>query len=490
MIYLRYLLLAFAIMLSMSVFSQEGTFTKMYTSNSYDEGIAAFRMPNKTYRIIANTGAWGWGSSNIWYITLDTNANFVKHKTIGFGGIDNARAATIDSKGNTYIIGSSTSEDGNSYQMLFIALDSSGALITKKYYGSSDWDFGNGIKLINDTTLILVGETYSYASQQSNAWVLKIKTSGDILWSKSVGGSLKDAFYAVDEAKNGDLICVGNSQSYGNGSFNPFVYRCSPLGDSLSQMVIADSTDGCFLDVKFSKDSTYYIGGYQRDTLDIYSDFLLHHYSKNNQLIWKEDSLLHYQDAQYNTLAFRNNSLLAFGMNTKYGSCGENIYCNKINRVNGTWMDGFVAGDKGDESAYSVTTDTSNNQTHYLIIGTSTSYNMLHSGVYFMRVNSNLEFDTTMVINMPSSIANGENQSLYIDVFYNSELEQIIINNELKINQTDALIRVYDVNGRCIYSDNMYGNEQLLVSTESWAKSTYIVEILLGEKVYSQIIIL
>ena len=88
-------------------------------------------MPNKTYRIIANTGAWGWGSNNIWYIALDTNANFAWHKTIGYGGIDIANAATMDVNGNIYIVGSSTSESSNSYQMLYLALDSAGATIPR-----------------------------------------------------------------------------------------------------------------------------------------------------------------------------------------------------------------------------------------------------------------------------------------------------------------------------------------------------------------------
>ncbi len=490
MTFKRYLLLAIAVFVSISAFSQAGTFTKMFTSNSYDEGIAAFRMPNKTYRIIANTGAWGWGSSNIWYITLDSNANFVKHKTIGYGGIDNARAAAIDSKGNTYIIGSSTSNVGNSYQMLFVALDSSGTLITKKYFGSSNWDFGNGIKIINDTTIILVGETYSYASQQSNAWVMKINNTGDIIWSKSVGGNQKDAFYAVEEAKNGDIICVGNSQSYGNGSYDPFMYRCANNGDSISQIIVADSTEGRFTDIIVAADSSYIISGYQWDTTNTYHDLSLQHYTKNNQLIWNEGSLLQKQDASFNTLAFRGNSILAFGKTTLYGSEGDNVYCAKINSGNGTWMDGFVAGEKGDESAYSVTTDTSNSQTHYLIVGTSNSYNMVHNGVYFMRVNFDLEFDTTMVIDMPSAINSIENQVLSIDVFYDSPQRKIIIDKISEFNNNNAVIKIYDISGRCIYSENWIANRQAIISTKTWSLGSYLIKISSANKSFSRLIIL
>ena len=488
------LIRAVSIIIFMSIgllsMSQVGTFTKMFTSNSYDEGIAAFRMPNKTYRLIANTGAWGWGSNNIWYIVLDSNANFVRHKTMGYGAIDKATAATMDSKGNIYIVGYSTSDANNSYQMLLVALDSSGALLYQKYFGGSDWDFGNGISMINDTTLILVGETYSYANQQSNAWVLKVKNSGDIIWSKSFGGSKKEAFYAVDEAKNGDLICVGNSQSYGNGSFDPYMIRSSSNGDSLESIILKDSTDGCFLDVKVGKDSTYYVGGYQRDTLDAYSDFLLHHYSKDNQFLWSGDFLLHYQDGYYNTMAFHDNNLLAFGMNTKHGSSGKNIYCDKINANNGVWMKGFVGGDKGDESAYSVSTDTSNNQTHYLIIGTSTSYNMVHTGVYFMRTNYDLEFDTTMVIDFPSAIEPIIDNKSSFDINYNIADNNLIINKLNSKLGNYYSVKVYDILGKCVFSGlwNTY-EASYSINTNSWSKSVYFVVIESDEISFSHKII-
>jgi len=488
MSYLRYFLLLFVVFANVFAFSQVGTFSKIFTTNSYDEGIAAFRMPNKTYRIIANTGAWGWGSNNIWYIALDTNANFVRHKTIGYGRIDKAHAAAIDSKGNTYIVGSSTSEDGNSYQMLFIALDSSGALITKKFFGGTDWDFGNGIKVINDTTLILVGETYSYAAQQSNAWVMKIKINGDIIWSKSFGGNRKEAFYAVDQAKNGDLYCVGNSQSYGNGSFDPYMIRCSTLGDSLGFVLVKDTADGKFLDIKIAADSSYYLSGYQWDTSNTYHDLLIRYFSKDNQMLWNEDYILQEKNASFNALAFHDNNVLGFGKTTLYGSGGDNMYGAKLNKDNGTWMSGLVAGEMGDESAYSVTTDTSNNQTHYLIIGTSTSYNMQHSGVYFLRVNYDLELDRTMVVDIPTSIGKAPKNGLNMKVIYDANQQRIMLYGE-PMADSKTMIKVYDVVGRCVYSEQWITDEQFVISTHNWAKGAYSVEVTSGLQHFLKMIV-
>ncbi|MCK5846160.1 MAG: T9SS type A sorting domain-containing protein [Bacteroidales bacterium] len=490
MVLLRNLFIFISLSVSVLAYSQAGTFTKMFTSNSYDEGIAAFRMPNKTYRIIANTGAWGWGSNNIWYIALDSNANFVRHKTMGYGGIDNARAATIDAKGNTFIIGSSTSEVGNSYQMLFLALDSSGTRHVKKYYGGSDWDFGNGITLINDTTLIIVGETYSNVSTNSDAWIMKINIQGDVLWSKTVGGDNKEAFYAAEQAPNGDIICVGHSQSYGNGSYDPFVYRCSTDGDSISQIIVNDSTDGCFLDVEIAADSTFYAGGYQRDTTDLFQDYLLRRYTKDNQMIWYENTLTQKMEARFNTLAFHGKNILAFGKTQKYGSDGDNIFCDLVNRYDGTWLEGFATGSLGDEYAYSVSTDTSNGQNHYLVIGTSTSYSMIHTGVYFMRIDNNLNFDTTMFVDTPSEIEAVRPIAKDIEIRLNPSTDKVLIKNTSQLAYKNMNIQIYDMLGKCIYNEHWSNPlEEVLVDINNWPKSSYSVVVRSKDFVFSKIIV-
>ncbi len=474
------LIRAVSIIIFMSIgllsMSQPGTFTKMFTSNSYDEGIAAFRMPNKTYRLIANTGAWGWGSNNIWYIVLDSNANFVRHKTMGYGAIDKATAATMDSKGNIYIVGYSTSDANNSYQMLLVALDSSGALLYQKYYGGSDWDFGNGISMINDTTLVVVGETYSYANKQSDAWLLKLKTNGDIIFSKTIGGEKKDAFNDVKQAKNGDIICVGKSQSYGNGTYDAFVYRCNILGDSLNQSVVNVKYDAAYKAVAVAQDSSYYAVGYFIDSTNSYKENIIRKYNKGNQIVWDEYQLLQHQECSFDAITFHGVSPLAFGKTTLYGGGGENIYCAKVNSTNGGWMQGFTAGKAGDESAYSVTTDTMNGQTNFLVIGTSSGYNMVHTGVYFMRVNFNLEYDTAVVVDYPSAIETSTDSKFSFEINYNTTDNKIIINKLNNKFEDSYSVKVYDILGKCVFSELWNTHEaNYTINTNSWSKSVYFV---------------
>ena len=188
------------------------------------------------------------------------------------------------------------------------------------------------------------------------------------------------------------------------------------MGDSISRILKLDTTDACFLDVKVGPDSAYYAAGYQRDTTDSYQDMLMHKYSKYHQLLWDEDVVRAGQEARYNALQFKGNNIMALGKGTKYGGEGDNLFINYLQSTSGVWLGGVGVGQDGDEYIYSVNIDTSNTNTFYLLTGTTTSYNMLHSGVYFIRMNDSLKFDAAVVVDMPSSISKANN--LDVDIIY------------------------------------------------------------------------
>ena len=59
----------------------------------------------------------------------------------------------------------------------------------EKRYGGNNWDFGNKIiasKL--DSSLFVIGQTYSYGNSNGGGLVFKINTNGDSLMMSTFGG--------------------------------------------------------------------------------------------------------------------------------------------------------------------------------------------------------------------------------------------------------------------------------------------------------------
>ena len=101
-------------------------------------------------------------------------------------------------------------------------LDKSGNIIWHYNYGGSTIDNlqpGGGIFLANDTSLFVAGNSLSsnYMAVgnhgQNDILLLKIDTSGKLLWNKSIGGSLNDECYTIAPNGHGGCILVGRSRS-------------------------------------------------------------------------------------------------------------------------------------------------------------------------------------------------------------------------------------------------------------------------------------
>lgn len=470
--------------------AQQGTFLKVFSGQSYEEGIKSFRLPNKSYRIVGNTGTYGWGQKNIWLIALDSNGNFMWHKTYGKGGLDFAEDAKMDANGNIYIIGSSSSQTVNSYQMLLVGVDTNGYAFTYTYFGGTNWDFGNGLEMINDSTLMLVGETYSYSERQSNAWIIKALTNGQLIWMASIGGNKKESLSAIKQLYNGDFVCAGYSDSYGNGSKDAMLYRCNSSGDSIWFKTFKDTTDGEFYDLLINSDTNIIAAGYQKDTNDSFQDLSLMNYNINGQLKWNRVSLRHKNNANIKNVIPQGDNYITAGMSAKYSSGKDDIYGSSIQH-GGWWNKSYVFGSKENDYSNSITADTSNGQLHYLITGTTRSYGLNFSGALFIRMDSNFNSDTVPSLLIPSSISPKNNYgTISLNIFPNPCLNNVnvIIPKEAQ-NQVSQLF-VYNMFGKLIENITLEkGEETEEIDTKNWPKASYFIVIRTALINYSIILI-
>lgn len=131
-------------------------------------------------------------------------------------------------KGNDgfiYTLGSSASIDGDisinrgSHDLWFTKQDSLGNLIWQRTYGGSNMDIGTGIIQLNNGDFVLSGYTSSNNGDVSNnhgnfdAWILKINSSGNILWQKTIGGSQVDLCYSLIRLQDGGFLLGGGTYS-------------------------------------------------------------------------------------------------------------------------------------------------------------------------------------------------------------------------------------------------------------------------------------
>ncbi|MHA2249130.1 MAG: hypothetical protein ACXAD7_02155 [Candidatus Kariarchaeaceae archaeon] len=150
----------------------------------------------------------------------------------------------LDSDDNLYLVGTSISDDihitqgqeerhGN-YDVYICKLTPNGQFYFGKFFGGSDSEFVQAIKVDHEKNIIIFGETLSSDLPTLNAhrssmdgekdvFISKFSSSGDLLWSTYLGGDwIESAFTEVDSFNN---IIVGGYSGWRFAVLNSFPYN-------------------------------------------------------------------------------------------------------------------------------------------------------------------------------------------------------------------------------------------------------------------------
>ena len=144
-----------------------------------------------------------------------------------FGGseIDEAFGIIKSSDGNYVIVGDTRSNDKNvshnngASDLWIIKISPSGNLLWEKTFGGTSFDAGRSISNTSDNGFLISGSSRSMDGDlttnqgQNDVWLLKIDSSGNLLWQKSLGGSNIDFAYDALELQDNSFIVIGESSS-------------------------------------------------------------------------------------------------------------------------------------------------------------------------------------------------------------------------------------------------------------------------------------
>jgi hypothetical protein len=322
-------------------------------------------------------------------------------------------------------------------------IDPFGTAQQTKYYGGAAWEQGYGIAFDTDSNIVLVGETYSTPLGDAQGYILKINSSGDSLWQRSIGGNNDDVLKAVMIDTQNRIFAVGGNQNQ-NKKYNPWLCRFDSQGNNLWNFTLADTSNGQFNNLAFNHDHRIMAVGYQNDTTDQYSNFALTIIDTNGQLILNNQSIKHHQHSVLQSVSAVNGKMFTAGINTLYSAGQEDFYLMYTDE-NGYWQSSRDFGKSEEESLSSVHLDYRNGL-HYLICGTTKSYNLQSSGIFFARVDSLFNWDTSSVIMIPSSTNPAQDRILRISAFPNPVHEVLHLewNEPIGSNLT---LEVYDSQG-------------------------------------------
>lgn len=211
--------------------SGDSIWSKMFGSNEWDNAYCVQQTFDGGYIIAGGTSASGNG--DIWLIRTDAAGDTLWTKT--FGG-DNSEVALYvqqtDDMG--YIIAGNTKSYGSGGDDFYIVkTDVAGDTLWTRTYGGGSLDRVQCVQQTTDGGYIILGNTLSFGSGSDDAWLIKTDAFGNIIWSRTYGGSSSDGGYSIEQIQEGGFIIAGGTLSFGAGYEDVWLIRTNSIGDTL-----------------------------------------------------------------------------------------------------------------------------------------------------------------------------------------------------------------------------------------------------------------
>ncbi|MGB1004597.1 MAG: hypothetical protein ACPGVC_10215, partial [Salibacteraceae bacterium] len=100
-----------------------------------------------------------------------------------------------------------------------------------KVYGGNREDKAHDIISTADSGFLVIGSTSSFGFDNSQMYFLKLDSLGNIMWSKSHGGTGQESGKSVIQTKDGGFLGVGYTSSWGSGGFDLLLVKLNANGN-------------------------------------------------------------------------------------------------------------------------------------------------------------------------------------------------------------------------------------------------------------------
>ncbi|OGF59176.1 MAG: hypothetical protein A2Y62_11115 [Candidatus Fischerbacteria bacterium RBG_13_37_8] len=204
---------------------------KTYGGSNQDFVDSIQQTTDTGYIIAGYTHSFEIGGGDIWVIKLDASGGIVWQRTYGLGGIDNAESIQQTTDGGYIVVGTTLSFGAGAEDLWVLKLDPSGGIIWQKTYGGSSNDYAESIQQTTDGGYIVVGTTLSFGAGNYDFWVLKLDASGEIIWQNTYGGAGWDEANAVHQTSDEGYLVAGGTDSFGSGNSDLWVLKLDSFGN-------------------------------------------------------------------------------------------------------------------------------------------------------------------------------------------------------------------------------------------------------------------
>ena len=101
----------------------------------------------------------------------------------------------------------------------------------KKAYGGPSSDYGTALVETSDGGFAIVGHTESFGAGESDFWLIKTDSNGNMEWNKTYGGPDVECAYSLIQTSDGGYALTGFTRSFGAGLTDFWLIKTDAYGN-------------------------------------------------------------------------------------------------------------------------------------------------------------------------------------------------------------------------------------------------------------------
>jgi len=229
---------------------------------SADVGESVQQTTDGGYIITGLTHSYGngYGYSDVYLLKTDVYGVEQWSQTLGGTNYEAGYSIQQTTDGGYIITGGKGGGNGNSEDVYLIKTDVNGVELWSQTFGGTGEDYCFSVQQTTDGGYVITGDTDSYGNGSYDVYLIKTDVNGVELWSQTFGGPYYDEGKSVQQTTDGGYIITGITGEWGFG--NVYLIKTDGSGiEQWSQTFGASTVNDWGQSVQQTTDGGYIITG-------------------------------------------------------------------------------------------------------------------------------------------------------------------------------------------------------------------------------------
>jgi hypothetical protein len=213
-----------------------------------------------------------------YYLDVATDAGFTSfvpgYNNLNVGNVTSYNVTGLNCGTTYYYRVRAGNSCGTSPNSNSISVTTGGCPFRCLAIGGGNYDYGSSIIQTTDGGYAVAGWTPSFGAGNTDVYVVKLNSSGNIEWTRTIGGGSYEWGYSIIQTTDGGYAVAGRTNSFGAGNWDVYVVKLDGNGNIEWTCTIGGGNADGGSSIIQTTDGGYAVGGrtnsFGAGNLDIY----------------------------------------------------------------------------------------------------------------------------------------------------------------------------------------------------------------------------